>query len=253
VTSPNTAVSWTALVSETVTWDPAGTNGYCTDVDILFSADGGLTFPTTLLAATANDGSASVSPPNVATGTARVKVACSDSLFFDLSNADLSVVNGMPTVSVTAPVENALFTAGDSISFTGSASDPEDGDRTAFLSWSSDIDGSPLGSGGSPSTTLTAGYHTITATASDTVGQVDSDVVHVVVKGPGCPAYYSVTTNPPAGASTYFAVNRVIVGPMVTISSAADVRVRAGHLIRLENDVTVADSFVAEITPTPCP
>jgi hypothetical protein len=254
VTSPNTAVSWTGLVNESVTWDVAGTNAYCSDVDILLSADGGLTFPTTLRAATTNDGSASVSPPNVATGSARVKVACSDSLFFDLSNVDFSIVeNGKPSAMVTSPAENALFAAGDTVAFVGSASDPEDGDRTASLSWSSDIDGGPFGSGGTPSTTLTAGYHTITATASDSVGQLDSDVVHVVVEEPGCPAFAALTIDPPAGASTYFAVNRVIVGPTVTISGASDVTVSAGNRIRLDDDVTIEGSFVAENTPTPCP
>jgi hypothetical protein len=254
VNVPNTPVSWTGLVAETVGWDVAGTNGYCTDVDVLLSLDGGVTFPTTLVAGTANDGAVFVTPPNVTTTAARIKVKCSDSVFFDLSNTDFGIVeNGTPTVTITSPAENSLFAAGDPISFTGDASDPEDGDRTAFLDWSSNIDGGPFGSGGSPSTTLTAGYHTITATASDSVGQAGSDTVHLAVEEPGCPAFDSLTSDPPVGPTTYLAVDTVTVGPAVTIGPGADVVARAGNRVRFDSGVTIAGTMVAENTPTPCP
>jgi hypothetical protein len=197
-----------------------------------------------------------VLPPNVLTSGARVKVACSDNIFFDLSDLNFSVVkNGVPSAAITTPSENALFNVGDSIIFGGTAADPEDGDRTASLDWSSNIGGGSFGVGGSPSTSsLVAGYHTISATATDTAGQSGSDTVHLVIQAlPDCPADRVVTTDPPAGTSTFFAVEAVTIDSGVTVSSASDVVVRAGRRVTFNSDVTIAGTFTAENTPTPCP
>lgn len=94
VTSPNTAVSWTAASSETVTWNVAGTDEApvsCADVDILLSTDGGASFPTTLLAATANDRSQSITVPDSPTTTTRLMIVFSTGIFFDVSNSDFSI------------------------------------------------------------------------------------------------------------------------------------------------------------------
>lgn len=94
VTAPNTAVTWQGGVNETVTWDVGGTDlapVNCTQVDILLSDDGGQTFAHTLISNAANDGSQSVTPPFVSTTEARVKVACSNNIFFDISTTDFTV------------------------------------------------------------------------------------------------------------------------------------------------------------------
>jgi hypothetical protein len=99
VTAPNTAVTWTGLASQTVTWDVAGTTAApvsCASVDILLSTDGGLTFPTTLAAGTANDGSAAITVPNINTTTARIKVACASNIFFDIGNSNFTITPGTP-------------------------------------------------------------------------------------------------------------------------------------------------------------
>ncbi|MBD3161812.1 MAG: hypothetical protein GF346_05995, partial [Candidatus Eisenbacteria bacterium] len=96
VTYPNTAVTWQGGAEETVLWDVAGTDGIpvnCESVDILLSTDGGVTFPTVLLAGTPNDGSEAISVPYVATASARIKVAAADNIFFDLSNEDFVIEN----------------------------------------------------------------------------------------------------------------------------------------------------------------
>lgn len=80
--------------SITVTWNVANTISApvsCANVDIMVSLDGGSTF-TTLVAGTANDGTESVALPNTATNMARIKVKCSDNVFFDINNADLRIV-----------------------------------------------------------------------------------------------------------------------------------------------------------------
>ena len=97
VTSPNTAVSWTGGNSETVAWNVANTDAApvsCADVDILLSTDGGASFPTTVVAATANDGSQSITVPDVSTTTARLMVACATGIFFDVSNFDFEIAPG---------------------------------------------------------------------------------------------------------------------------------------------------------------
>lgn len=94
VTAPNTAVSWTALTAQTVTWDVAGTTAApvsCANVDILLSTDGGLTYPYTLATATPNDGSQSITVPNAATTTARVMVRANGNIFYDISNTNFTI------------------------------------------------------------------------------------------------------------------------------------------------------------------
>ncbi len=99
VTAPNTGTEvWTD--SGLITWDVAGTTGGSVNaatVNIRLSLDGGLTFPYTLAAGTANDGSESVTFTVPPTTTARVMVEAAGSIFFDISDADF-VINSEPLV-----------------------------------------------------------------------------------------------------------------------------------------------------------
>jgi uncharacterized protein YjiK len=93
--------------------------------------------------------------------------------------------NALPTVAITAPPDGSVFTHGDAITFTGTASDPEDGDLTARLTWTSSRDGT-LGSGSSVTTsTLSGGTHTITASVTDNAGAQASATITVTVNVPG--------------------------------------------------------------------
>jgi hypothetical protein len=121
VSSPNTAVTW-ASGPQTVGWNVASTNiapVNCANVDILLSTDGGNTFPTTLLANTPNDGSQTVTIPNVSTTTARIKVKAVGNVFFDISNVNFTITGG------PAPLPCTDFTTGTfppplfTIDFTG--------------------------------------------------------------------------------------------------------------------------------------
>lgn len=102
VTAPNTAVSYTGGSPQTVTWNVANSNlspVNAANVDILLSTDGGLTFPTVLLAATPNDGTQSVTIPNFATTTARIMVRGSGNIFFDVSNTNFTITASSFNVS----------------------------------------------------------------------------------------------------------------------------------------------------------
>ncbi len=94
-------------------------------------------------------------------------------------------VNNPPSVSITSPVDGSTFVSGATILFEGTASDTEDEDGalTASLVWTSDLDGS-IGTGGSFSTTLTDGNHTITAEVTDSGGKTGSATRSITVGTP---------------------------------------------------------------------
>ncbi len=118
VTSPNTAVSIMGNVNQTITWDVAGTtaNGInCANVDILLSTNGGLTFPTTLVAGTPNDGSQVVAIPNTPGSTNRIMIAGSNHLFYDVSNTNFTIT---PFVADAIPPSPPTLTASGTTSFS---------------------------------------------------------------------------------------------------------------------------------------
>ena len=107
-----------------------------------------------------------------------------DGLLYELSLPPFSG-NALPNVTISAPANNSAFLAGSAITFTGTASDAEDGNLTAALTWTSSIDGT-LGSGGSISTSsLSTGTHTITASVTDAGGGQGTAVITVTVNPAG--------------------------------------------------------------------
>ena len=69
------------------------------------------------------------------------------------------------------------------ITFIGSAADPEDGDLTSRLVWTSNIDGI-IGNGGSFTDYLTAGTHSIVVEVTDSDGATSTKMFSVVVTNP---------------------------------------------------------------------
>lgn len=90
-----------------------------------------------------------------------------------------STPNAAPTVTITSPANGTSFDSGTSISFVGSASDTEDVDLTDSLVWKSD--GEQIGIGGSFSTELSVGSHTITASVIDSGGLTGSASITITV------------------------------------------------------------------------
>ncbi|MEM7051779.1 MAG: M36 family metallopeptidase [Acidobacteriota bacterium] len=154
------------------------------------SLTGSLSWSSNLDGAIGSGGSFSTSSLSVGTHTVTASVTDSGGL----SGSDSVTVtvnaptNDVPNVNISSPADPTTVTDGDSVTFTGTATDTEDGTLTGSLSWSSNLDGT-IGSGGTFSTTsLSVGTHTVTASVTDSGGASGSDTVTVTVNaiGGGC-------------------------------------------------------------------
>jgi hypothetical protein len=83
-----------------------------------------------------------------------------------------------PSVAIASPSNNASFQQGTSVSFSGSASDNEDGSLSSNMVWTSSIDG-VLGYGPSFTRSLSPGGHVVTASATDSTGLTSSKQITV--------------------------------------------------------------------------
>jgi hypothetical protein len=84
--------------------------------------------------------------------------------------------NTAPVVSIQSPANGATITEGDPVTLVASAIDREDGDISAEVKWTSDLDGT-ISSGDR----LVVGTHTIKARLLDSNGAYGSDTVQVTV------------------------------------------------------------------------
>jgi hypothetical protein len=89
--------------------------------------------------------------------------------------------NSPPGVSILTPSSGTAFSAGTVVSFTATATDPEDGDLGTTAGWQSSIDG-PLGNGSSlAASSLSVGNHEITLSATDLGGLTATDVIQISI------------------------------------------------------------------------
>jgi len=92
--------------------------------------------------------------------------------------------NEAPVVTISSPAQNSSFTAGQEVTFTGSATDDADGNVSAQLVWTSSRDG-VIGSGATVKTSsLTINSHTVTAKVSDTLGAEGQASVSISITAP---------------------------------------------------------------------
>ena len=93
-------------------------------------------------------------------------------------------VDTPPTVNIITPDDNDSYVEGTSITFSGSATDPEDGGISNLIQWTSDDDGL-IGIGSSISnSSLSVGSHSITASVTDSYGNTDSHSHPIMVTAP---------------------------------------------------------------------
>ncbi len=120
VTSHSSAASLTANGSNTttVTWNAGSTTGApfnTANVSILFSADGGMTWPFTLVSSTPNDGSESIIVPAINTANGRIMVKAVGNIFFNVNSGKLTITSSCAAEGATvAPSANVSTNAGNS-------------------------------------------------------------------------------------------------------------------------------------------
>ncbi len=106
VTSQNTATTWTAATTQTVTWNVAGTATTSVNtpsVNIFLSTNGGYAYPITVASNIPNNGVAVITVPSVTTTTGRLMVRGAGNIFYDINNANLTIVAAPVTAT---PVSN---------------------------------------------------------------------------------------------------------------------------------------------------
>ena len=89
-------------------------------------------------------------------------------------------LNANPQISITSPVSGSEFIEGESILFSATATDTEDGNISHLTQWSSNIDDF-LGAGSPISSTLSVGEHTITAQVTDSGGRTSFSLRMITV------------------------------------------------------------------------
>ena len=115
VLQPAPGVIWSG--GRTVTWQVGQTASSpinVSEVNILLSTDGGLTFPTVLVSNVPNDGSQLVTMPDINTTTARVKVEPVGNVFFSISDGNFTIqpcpAAELPLAEVSAVAKNRYLT-----------------------------------------------------------------------------------------------------------------------------------------------
>ncbi len=122
--------------------------------------------------------------------------------------------NVPPTVIITTPGTGSTLSSGSAATFTGAATDPETGDCTARLTWTSSIDGQ-IGTGGSISKALSVGTHTVTASVTDPSGKTGKASITIsVVSAP--PPTKTLSVSVATDKSSYVSGNRVNFTATVT-------------------------------------
>jgi YD repeat-containing protein len=111
-----------------------------------------------------------------------------------------TVRSNVPTISITAPASGASFLLGANVTFTGTASDIEDGTISNGIVWSSNLDG-VLGTGASLTVnTLRSGSHTITASITDSHGRTATRTRGITIQQNQTP---NVTITTPVNGATF--------------------------------------------------
>ena len=248
VTFPTAATTWAAGSTQTVTWNVASTNVAPVNsatVNILLSTDGGFTYPTTLVAGTANDGSQAITVPTLATTTARIKVEAADNIFYDISNTNFTITTGPVTCNATTPTglaASGVTTSGVTLSWNAVANATYDVQyrATSASTWTTV-------STGATTITLSAlasqtAYEAQVRSVCGTTSSAYSASVNFTTLSAG-PAYCASRGN--SVADEY--IGRVQLG---TINNLSGSNGGYGNFTNLSTTLSAGSTYTITVTPT---
>lgn len=121
VNSPSAGVILSSGATASTSWDVANTTATpvsCHSVDIDLSTDGGTSFTYALATGVPNSGNASFPVPVVSTTQARIRVRCSNNVFFNVSPGNFTIAPGGSVYSVGGEV-NGLAGSGLKLRING--------------------------------------------------------------------------------------------------------------------------------------
>jgi hypothetical protein len=162
-----------------------------------------------------------------------------------MASITITVGNLAPTVTITSPVDGLVVDEGTLIDFAGAANDFEDGDLSASLSWSSDIDGVIGAGAGFSLDTLSAGTHLITALVTDSGGRSDSASINVTVTGNTPP---TVTITAPADGSSFTAGSSISFAGTASDAEDGDLTASLNWVSDIDGAIGSGGSFSAGLS-----
>lgn len=207
----NTGISWPGNSSQTVTWSVANTNVApvaCTNVDVLLSTDGGVTF-TVVANDVPNDGSETITVPNTATTTAIVMVMCANGTFFDVSNNVFAITAA--TNDYTLNLNNTSISACQGTDATFMVQVGQIGSYTGAVTLSAT--GTPSG------TTVTFIPNPVTPG--------NTSVMTISNTGAATPGTYNFTVNGTSASGNHFVNGTVLISTSGVVASNLTLPVNA--------------------------
>jgi len=123
LTSPSLSDAWTTNTNS-ISWQVAQTNNTpinCSSVDVLLSKDSGESFDISLASGIANNGSSDITidsfcASDINTSQARIKLVCSNNVFFAINDGDFSITKALSAADIAITGQQSLsLNQGDSI------------------------------------------------------------------------------------------------------------------------------------------
>jgi len=119
----DSTTSWEQGTQETITWDVAGTNANSintSQVNILLSTDGGLTFTTTLAANTDNDGTEDITVPNIMASNCRIMIEPVNNIYYAVNATPFTIGYAVTNECNTYTSDTAIAIPDNTATFTSS-------------------------------------------------------------------------------------------------------------------------------------